>query len=113
MERNIQEQRRYDDEEAASTKSETKKLNGMRIEEADKKLRSILYLALGNEGKRIFGQKFKGKKTLKFIQRVLVTLSYRFRQENERHIGKANVIEQETTRQRVTSTTLGSLSRNG
>ena len=30
----------------------------MRIEEADKKLRSIMYLALGNEGKRIFGQKF-------------------------------------------------------
>ena len=30
----------------------------MRMEVADKKLRSILYLALRNEGKRIFGQKF-------------------------------------------------------
>ena len=36
----------------------------MRIEEADKKLQSILYLALGNEGKRIFGQKFTKVKTL-------------------------------------------------
>ena len=58
LERNIPEQKRYDDEQAASIKSKIKKLNGMRIEEADKKLRSILYLALGNEGKRIFGQKF-------------------------------------------------------
>ena len=58
MDRNAQEQRRYDEEESASIKSETKKINGMRLEEADKKLRSVLYLALGNEGKRIFGQKF-------------------------------------------------------
>ena len=29
----------------------------MRFEEADKRLRSILCLALGNEGKKIFGQK--------------------------------------------------------
>ena len=58
MERNTQEQRRYDEEETASIKTETKKFNRMRIEEADKKLRSVLYLALGNEGKRIFGQKF-------------------------------------------------------
>ena len=36
----------------------------MRIEEADKKLRSILYLALGNEGKRIFRQKFTKVKSL-------------------------------------------------
>ena len=41
-----------------SIKSETKKFNGMRLEEADKKLRSILYLALGNEGKKLFSQKF-------------------------------------------------------
>ena len=45
MERNTQEQRRYD-------------------KEADKKLRSVLYLALGNEEKRIFGQKFTQVKTL-------------------------------------------------
>ena len=36
----------------------------MRIEEADKKLRSILYLALGNEGQRIFRQKFTKVKSL-------------------------------------------------
>ena len=64
MDRNVQEQRRYDKEESASVKSETKKFNGMRLEEADKKLQSVLYLALGNEGKRIFGQKFTKVKTL-------------------------------------------------
>ena len=36
----------------------------MRLEEADKKLRSILYLAHGNEGKKIFGQKFTRVKVL-------------------------------------------------
>ena len=36
----------------------------MRLEEADKKLRSILYLALGNEGKKNFGQKFMRVKVL-------------------------------------------------
>ena len=64
MERNTQEQRRYDEEESASIKSETKKINAKRLEEADKKLRSVLYLALGNEGKRIFGQKFSKVKVL-------------------------------------------------
>ena len=49
MERNIREQKRYDDKERASIKLETKRFNDMRFEEADKKLRSILYLALGNE----------------------------------------------------------------
>ena len=64
MDRNAQEKRRYDEEESASIKSETKKFNGMRLEEADKKLRSVLYLALGNEGKRIFGQKLTKVKIL-------------------------------------------------
>ena len=57
IDRNVQEQRRYDEEETASIKTETKKFNGLRLEEADKKLQSVLYLALRNEGKRIFGQK--------------------------------------------------------
>ena len=39
LERNIREQKRYDDEEMASINSETKKFNGMRLEEMDKKLR--------------------------------------------------------------------------
>ena len=42
IDRTIQEQRRYDEEETASIKSETKKFNAMRKEEADKKQRSIL-----------------------------------------------------------------------
>ena len=37
MDRKVQEQRRYDEEESASIKTETKKFNGMRLEEADKK----------------------------------------------------------------------------
>ena len=57
IERSIQDQKRYDEEEAVCIKTETKKFNGIRIKEADKKLHSILYLALGNEGKRFFGQK--------------------------------------------------------
>ena len=67
MERNTQEQRRYDKEESASIKSETKKFNGMRLEEADKKLRSVLYLALRNERKSIFGQKFTKVKVLQIF----------------------------------------------
>ena len=64
IDRNIQKQRRYDEEETASIKTETKKFNGKRLEEADKKLRSVLYLALGNEEKRIFGQKVTRVKIL-------------------------------------------------
>ena len=64
MDRNVQEKRSYDEEESASIKSETKKFNGMRLEEADTKLRSVLYLASGNKGKRIFGQKFTKVKIL-------------------------------------------------
>ena len=52
LERNKPEHICYDDEEAASIKTETKRFKRLKIEEADKKLRSILYLALGNEGKR-------------------------------------------------------------
>ena len=58
LDRNLREQERFDDEESASLKPETKRFNGMRIEEADKKLQSILYLALGNEGEKIFGLQF-------------------------------------------------------
>ena len=42
IDRTIQEQRRYDEEETASINSETKKFKGMRKEEVDKKQRSIL-----------------------------------------------------------------------
>ena len=39
-------------------RSKQKQFNELRTEEAENKFRSILYLALGNEEKRIFGQKF-------------------------------------------------------
>ena len=57
-ERNMEEQKEFDDEEAVSIKTETKKFNRMRTDEVVKKRRSILYLALGNEVKMVFGQKF-------------------------------------------------------
>ena len=40
-----------------SDNEEKRKLNGMRRTEEDKKLRSILFLASGSEGKRVFSQK--------------------------------------------------------
>ena len=87
MDRNTQEQRRYDEEESASIKTETKKFDGMRLEEADKKLRSVLYLALGNEGKRIFGQKFTmGESLTNFFYRILGVPSDRFRKKDKCHI---------------------------
>ena len=44
LDRNLREQERFDDEESASIKPKTKRFNGMRIEKADEKLQSILYL---------------------------------------------------------------------
>ena len=79
FERNIREQKGYDDEVMASIKSETKKFNGMRLEEADKKLRSLLYLAVGNEGKKLFGQKFTRVKDLQIsFKEFLENLSIAF-----------------------------------
>ena len=40
------------------------KFGGMRRYEADKKVRSILYLALKSEGKRVFSQKHPSVKVL-------------------------------------------------
>ena len=57
-ERNMEEQKKFDDEEVASIKTETEQFNGMRIGKVVKKRRLILYLAFGNEVKMIIGQKF-------------------------------------------------------
>ena len=51
-------QKRYDDEEAASIRTVAKGFKGMRIEEADKKLRSTLHLALENERKKSSDKNF-------------------------------------------------------
>ena len=69
LERNIREQNRYDDEETASIKSETQRFNGMRFEEADKKLRFVLYLALGNEGKKYSAKKSRELESSKFLSK--------------------------------------------
>ena len=43
---------------------EKRKFWGMSIYKADKKVRSILYLALGTEGKRVFSQEYPRVKAL-------------------------------------------------
>ena len=86
MERNIQDSKRYHDEEAASIKTETNNFKGIRIEEADKNLRSILYLALGIKRKIVFSQKLTKKITSKFLLKILGKLSNCLRQENKRLI---------------------------
>ena len=94
LERNIREQKRYDDEEMASIKSETKKFNGMRLEEADKKLRSIFYLALVNEGKKIFGQKFPRVKFLQIsFKDFWENLSFSIREKDKRNLRKSKAFE--------------------
>ena len=49
--------KQYEPAEEKRINEEKRKFNGMRRTEADKKLRSILFLALGSEGKRVFTQK--------------------------------------------------------
>ena len=62
--RNLQEKRRFKESEKIRIKIETKTFNRMRMEEADKKIRSLLYLSLWSEGKRMFVQKFTKVKIL-------------------------------------------------
>ena len=45
----FREQSGFDNEGFASIKTERKHLNGMQLDEIDKKLRSTLHLALGND----------------------------------------------------------------
>ena len=50
--------RRLDESENIGSKIESKTFKGMRTKEADKKIRSELYLALGKKGKRFLAQRF-------------------------------------------------------
>ena len=94
LERNIREQKRYDDKEMASIKSQTKKFNGMRFEEPDKKLRSILYLALGNEEKKIFGQKFTRVKILQIsFKEIWENLSIAFVRKTNVTFERPNLLD--------------------
>ena len=52
--RNKKAMRVFEHTEDKRTREEKRKLGGMRRYEADKKVRYILYLALGAEGKRVF-----------------------------------------------------------
>ena len=54
----------YETPEEKRINEEKRKFNGMRRTEADKKLRSILFLALGSGGKRVFTQKIPRVKIL-------------------------------------------------
>ena len=55
--RNKNAMKQYESAEEKRINEEKRKVNGMRRTEADKKLRTILFLALGSKGKRIFSQK--------------------------------------------------------
>ena len=55
--RNRNAMKQYQSAEEKRIIKEKRKFNGMRRTEADKKLRSILFLALGSKGKRVFTQK--------------------------------------------------------
>ena len=55
--RNKNAMKQYESAEDKRINEEKRKFNGMRRTEADKKLRSILFLALGSEGKRVCSQK--------------------------------------------------------
>ena len=55
--RNKNAMKQYESAEENRINEEKRKFNGMRRTKADKKLRSILFLALGSEGKRVFSQK--------------------------------------------------------
>ena len=56
--RNAEERSSINDSENSRTKLETKTFNGIRVEKADKKIRSMPYLALCSECKRVSSQKF-------------------------------------------------------
>ena len=62
--RNKETMRVYEHAEEKRLAEEKRKFGGMRRYEADKKVRSILYLALGAEGKRVFAQKHPRVKIL-------------------------------------------------
>ena len=62
--RNEETMRVYEHAEDKRIAEGKRKFGGMRRYEADKKLRSILYLALGAEGKRVFAQKLPRVKVL-------------------------------------------------
>ena len=59
--------KQYESAEEKRINEEKRKLNGIRRTEADKKLRSVLFLALGSEGKRVFTQKKPRVKILAII----------------------------------------------
>ena len=70
--RNKETMRVYEHAEEKRLAEEKQKFGGMRRYEADKKVRSILYLALGEEGKRVFAQKHPRKKSPRnLIQGIL------------------------------------------
>ena len=77
--------RRLDESENIGTKIESKTFKGMRTKEADKKIRSELYSALGSEGKRFLAQRFS---KFKFFQ---ISLAEPWDFLNQNFIRKSNV----------------------
>ena len=54
--KNLEKKRRLKDEKNAIIKIDLNMFGGTRQEKSDKKLRSMLFLTLGNDGKRVFSQ---------------------------------------------------------
>ena len=65
--RSAEERNRFKDSENAQITLERKTFKGMRMEEADKKTSSVLYLALGIKGKRVFSQNFFEVKIVRIV----------------------------------------------
>ena len=63
--RNSEERSRFNNFENTRIKLETKTFKEMRMEEADKKICSMQYLAPGSEGRRTLSQKFSKVKILR------------------------------------------------
>ena len=72
--RNKETMRVYEHAEDKRLAEEKGKFGGMRRYEADKKVRSILYLALGAEGKRVFAQKHPRAKVLGILFKEIFEL---------------------------------------
>ena len=65
--RSAEERNRFNDSENAQITLERKTFKGMRMEEPDKKTSSVLYLALGIKGKRVFSQNFSEVKIVRIV----------------------------------------------
>ena len=114
IESNIQEQKRFNDEEMASIKLETKKFNGMRLEEADKKTKThTLSSPRKRRKENIRPEVHKSQSSTNFFQRILGQFVHSFCEKNKHNLRKTQTLKQKTEGQRIIRTILGGTGRNG